>query len=217
MTIGIPGSKTRDNYFGIPTTYYEFIEGYLGANDIRILTVGGPLFTDIDLLVLPGGADINPLRYGQVPSFATDEPDIIKEYFDVHMLPRYVAHGTPIFGICRGMQTIAVHFGYRLIQDMYHETNTSNDPYGPVHKIIRTDAPSGKKIDVNSRHHQSVYVPRDDNGVITVLAHHEKITTHVEAIKIKDMPICGVQWHPESCSSRDSIMYAVELAKSILK
>lgn len=189
MTVGIPGWLQGPNSFGATITYIEFARESLGAEDIRILFPDSPIWTDLDVLLLTGGADINPSRYNEVPGFHTDKPDILKEYFDVHVLPRYIEQRTPIFGICRGMQTLAVHYGASLIQDMWHETNKSENTSEGVHglKIINDDK---KKVKVNSRHHQSVYRPTDP---IRILATHSSMYHHVEAIRIQDYPAIGVK------------------------
>jgi putative glutamine amidotransferase len=216
MTIAIPGWQVEKASFGIPISYYEFIKNYLNADDIRILPVNPPIFTDIDLLVLPGGPDVNPLRYGAVPELSTGDPDVVLEHFDTYILPKYIEHGIPVFGICRGLQTIGVHYGCSLHQDMWHETNESTNPYEAVHGIKRLEAPKGNVIKVNSRHHQSLFVPEENKSVV-VIATHEKHEEHVEAIRIKDKPVVAVQWHPESLNNYAGIMYAVELAMSVIK
>jgi len=102
MTIGIPGWLVGPNSFGVGINYMEFAKESLGGEDIRILLPDSPIWTDLDLLMLTGGADVNPSRYNEPPGFYTDKPDILKEYFDVHVLPQYIEQRTPIFGICRG-------------------------------------------------------------------------------------------------------------------
>ena len=213
MTIGIPGWLVGPNSFGVTLSYIEFAKEYIGGEDIRILLPNSPVWTDLDLLLLPGGADINPSRYGEVPSFQTDKPDIIKEYFDVHVLPQYIEQRVPIFGICRGMQTLCVHYGAKLIQDMWHETNESADPYKGVHtlKIIGDDK---KKPKVNSRHHQSVYRP--DSNII-VLATHGAYNHHIEAVRIQGYPAIGCQWHPEDLNESSGLDYTLKLITEILR
>lgn len=58
---------------------------------------------DVDLLVLPGGADVNPLNYNEFPHALTGKPNLAIEYFDKFILPKYIESNTPIFGICRGL------------------------------------------------------------------------------------------------------------------
>jgi hypothetical protein len=102
MTIGIPGWLVGPNSFGVTIPYIEFIREHLDCSDLRILSPDSPIWTDLDLLILTGGPDVNPSRYGEPPGFYTDKPDLIREYFDVHVLPRYIEEHVPIFGVCRG-------------------------------------------------------------------------------------------------------------------
>jgi putative glutamine amidotransferase len=214
MRIAIPGWMVGPNSFGVTIPYIEFMREMLVADEIMILTPDAPEYTDLDLLILPGGADVNPNRYGEVPSFYTDKPDPIKEYFDTFILPRYINNGTPIFGICRGCQTLAVHFGGRLIQDMYHDTNPSDEPYKGVHHLRVLDKPAAK-VKVNSRHHQSIN-PRSLEGLnVNVLATHANIPHHVEAIRIQGHKIAAVQFHPEDLNDSTGVQYALSLIKSI--
>lgn len=215
MTVGIPGWLIGENSFGISLPYLEFIRNNIPSPNIRILLPETPVIKNLELLILPGGADINPMRYGQMPMFTTSRPDPIKEWFDVYVLPRYIENNVPIFGICRGMQAIAVALKGSLLQDMYHETNSSDDPFEAVHEITIRETPS-RKVKVNSRHHQSVLEYPEDNPFIQVLAVHKK-TEHVEAIRIKDKPIVGVQWHPEDMYNEDGLKYTRELLNSIIK
>lgn len=101
-----------------------------------------------------------------------------------------------------------MHFGAKLIQNMWHETNKSEDPCSGVH-FLNVLADGSKKVKVNSRHHQAVYLP-DPNGPIKVLAVH-KDKKHVEAIRIEGKPIIGVQWHPEDCNEDTADDYLMSL------
>jgi len=214
MIIGIPGWLVGPNSFGVTTSYLEFIKNYFECTDLRILSPDSPIFSDLDVLLLTGGADINPERYGEMPSFDTDKSDLLKEYFDVHILPKYIEQKTKIFGICRGCQSIAVSFGGSLIQDMYHETNKQEDPYSGVH-FLHVDNLPNLKVKVNSRHHQSIRLPYKDSDVC-VLATHKDIRWHVEAIKIKGYPAYGVQFHPENLNELSGMKYTESLIKQLL-
>jgi putative glutamine amidotransferase len=156
--IGIPFWRMGDNSLGVTLPYYTYFErfGYIVVLN-PMVEPNQELYTDIDLLVLPGGADILPERYNHMPSLFTGKPDLIKDYFDMHVLPRYIADtDIPIFGICRGFQSIAVHFGYPLIQDMYHETNKPDKRWENVHKLsvnsafVEEMAKFNEKIEDNS-------------------------------------------------------------------
>ncbi len=149
---------------------------------------------NVDLLILPGGADVNPERYDCKPHALCQPSNLSLEWFDKNVLPKYIDANIPIFGICRGMQTLAVHFGAKMKQHM--SLPTSGDNRGTlVDKLVFFDNKGRevhKKYEVNSLHHQFVY----DSLNIEVLARDVK-TWAMEAMRIVDKNIYGVQWHPE--------------------
>lgn len=198
--IGIPAWKTGENSVGSTLSYVMFAEQY---GEVVFLMPNHEPRLDLDLLIVPGGPDIDPRSYGQRPSYMTGKPDLQKEYFDTIYLPQYLAARVPTFGICRGEQAIAVWAGGQLIQHMSHETNKPEDPYKCVHKInLDVNAfPRWREfskttlIEVNSRHHQAVMEGSLPENMF-VIARHEK-DGHVEMIAHKTLPIVGIQAHPE--------------------
>ena len=102
MKVGIVASVKND-MIGIPLSYAQYIKDYLGG-EIILLSPTSSFHNEIDLLILPGGYDVNPMRYGEIPEYETSPPDIQKEYFDLYQLPLYISERIPIFGICRGLK-----------------------------------------------------------------------------------------------------------------
>jgi len=205
--IGILGWKVGESSYGCTLPYIEFANQY---GMVRIITPQEPIDERLDLIIVPGGADVNPGRYGQAPHMQTSKSDPIKEYFDNFILPQYIDIGTPIFGICRGIQAIAVHFGAKLIQHMYHESNDDNR-YDGVHSISLTEPfraeflrthEGNKKITgnfkVNSMHHQCVSFHNfpDELEVIGLYSGKYEFRS-IEVIRHRELPIYAVQYHPE--------------------
>jgi len=209
MKVGIVGS-IRGDILGIPLSYAEYIKSVLGG-EIIILSQTSSI-QDLDLLILPGGADVNPERYGAIPDFNTGTPDILKEYFDIHHLPLYISKKTPIFAICRGFQSINILLHGTLIQDMYHETNTKDNPYDAVHPVFDYKDKNRAVFKVNSRHHQAIDILGD--GLIPLL-HHKDET--IEAFWHNDLPIFGVQWHPEDLYDIDSTEWIKNKLNTIME
>jgi gamma-glutamyl-gamma-aminobutyrate hydrolase PuuD len=217
MIIGIPGWLVGPNSFGLTLPYINFCREWLECSEIRILLPYSPIYTDLDLLILTGGADVNPARYtDDVPSFYTDKPDLLKEYFDVHVMPKYIEQRTPIFGICRGLQTLSVHWRCQLYQNMWHETNSADNPSRGVHNLRVLSEPNNKKIKVNSRHHQSAII-LTDHPIVKILATHSSQYNHIEAIRIQDYPITAIQYHCEDLDEISGIEYALKLINEIIK
>lgn len=97
--IGIPGWKLGDNSFGCGVNHLDFISKF---GDPRILFPQDDN-VDLDLLYLPGGPDVAPSRYNQIPGFYTSNQDVFRQYFFDNCLPKYIDKGTPVFGVCLGI------------------------------------------------------------------------------------------------------------------
>ncbi|MCD8249864.1 MAG: gamma-glutamyl-gamma-aminobutyrate hydrolase family protein, partial [Lachnospiraceae bacterium] len=65
-------------------------------------------------LLLPGGGDIHPSRYGQPDSGAQDIDEELDEV-QFSLLDTFVRAGKPVLGICKGLQIINVYFGGDLL------------------------------------------------------------------------------------------------------
>jgi gamma-glutamyl-gamma-aminobutyrate hydrolase PuuD len=211
--IGIVAYPINGGY-GIPTSYLNFFSKFGHVTMITHNEVD--VRYDLDLLVLPGGPDVDPARYLD----NTDELSLFigkscpfRERFDRVLLPKYIDAGISIFGICRGHQSLAVYFGGTLTQDMYHETNDT-DRTKLVHDVVLipkldidtlkinnlSSTPNTFKI--NSIHHQTVKVKPEGS---TVLARHSK-DNEIEALTYYPYyPAHTVQFHPEEIHDEFSI------------
>lgn len=144
-------------------------------------------------LLLPGGGDLEPWRYGQANTASRNlEPR--RDALELRLLERFTAQGKPVLGICRGLQTVNVFFGGTLIQDLPgHSAVDGRDRLHPVRS-----APSalgrlcGKETVVNSAHHQAA--DRLGSGLEAVQWAADGV---VEALEHRTLPVWGVQWHPE--------------------
>lgn len=209
--IGIVGWSLGENSFGVTKTYLQYFSQY---GQVEIITPSNSIRKDLDLIVLPGGADISPKTYGQYPGFLTGNPDVFKEHFMNINLPKYIENGSKIFGICLGLQQIGVHFGASMIQDisLYHEYSKERNDL--VHKIKisesilemmseedksmfikNTKEKKIKYIEVNSMHHQVINKEAFPDCLEALAISFDD--NYVEAIRHKELPIYGVQWHPE--------------------
>lgn len=205
--IGIPVSM--NNNIGISREYFEYFS-YFGD------VIGLPLSTTlmpIDLLVLPGGSDICPSRYAANRFFSYGgNPSRFLEYFDTKVLPLYVKALEEkklkgIFGICRGLQTLNVHFGGTLYQHLLDEpTNLETERYKQIQTGLVYNLKGiwdGKEeIKYNSMHHQAinklpdVLIPTIVNKIATYTTEGGAVKL-IEGIRHKSLPIFGVQYHPE--------------------
>lgn len=219
--IGIPISKLGENSVGLTLSYLEYASQF---GEPILLLPDSSFRPDLDLLLLQGGADCDPSRFGEFPGYFTGKPDLHKEYFDRIMLPQYIANNTAILGVCRGAQSLNIALGGKLIQHMSHETNKPEDPYKSVHNIKlniidfwnhNEFSPQVRNFGVNSRHHQAID-PRFLGEGLSVLATHEKDNT-IELIAHNTLPIIGIQSHIEDCVDYDTVVLMENMVNRIMR
>jgi len=207
-TIGIiltPIAGTKS--FGINTAYIQY---FMKFGKVELINPMNNEVKPLDLLVLPGGADVDPKRYNAEPDFKCGKPNLFLERFDTKVLPKYYeALNTGvvknIFGICRGFQSIGVDFGNPLVQDFPFESSDYNDRGETVDKMLVGE----EKFNINSIHHQGFFTVNDQIEVIG----YSQNEGNIECFKVKDKRIWGVQYHPEELF-KDK--FTPNLIKSIL-
>ena len=170
----------------------------------------------LDLLILSGGADVDPARYGAKRSKACARTDGVRDAFEFALVAAARRRRLPIVGICRGCQLLNVAFGGTLWQDLPSEyTNVvkgirhgfgsylhpEKHPAAHTVRIVpgsRLAAVVGTKdLAVNSHHHQAV----------CELAPGFRVAAYspdgvIESIEGLDYPAWGVQFHPEAVAGR---------------
>lgn len=144
-------------------------------------------------LLLPGGGDLEPWRYGQ-PNIASRGLEPERDEMELRLLECFSAAGKPVLGICRGLQAINVFFGGTLVQDL--PGHSAVEGADRLHGV-RTAASflsriCGEEAMVNSAHHQAA--DRLGSGLEAVQWAMDGV---VEALEHRTMPVWGVQWHPE--------------------
>lgn len=146
-----------------------------------------------DALLLPGGGDMEPWRYGQSNTASRRlEPE--RDTAELMLLERFTAAGKPVLGICRGIQVINVFFGGTLCQDL--PGHSAVDGHDSFHTVRTARSPllavCGPLCRVNSAHHQAADAP--GRGLRAVQWAEDGA---VEAVCHDCLPVWGVQWHPE--------------------
>jgi len=210
--IGIVGWSTGPNSFGATKPYLHHLSLF---GDVIILPPTKTTYDFLDLVVLPGGADTLPTRYGMVPGYYNSDPDQYKEAFIDLNLQNYINAGIPIWGTCLGFQQLIVYFGGKMIQNIVGHSHSDVEKYGRGHEVneltfvpkyepfrdkmlkIRPRAP--KKIKVCSLHHQGIEFDEDKPNYglpecLDVIAYSEEL---VEFFRHKELPIAGGQSHVE--------------------
>lgn len=83
-----------------------------------------PVMDEVDLLILPGGPDLDPDTYGAKRTFTEKgfmQSDKEFDEFEKKVLTKALGLKLPILGVCRGVQSINAHFGGDLYQDLEAE------------------------------------------------------------------------------------------------
>jgi len=154
-------------------------------------------------LLLSGGADISPDRYGEAPHPQTTgiRPD--RDAAELALFAGAMARGLPVLGVCRGMQLMVVACGGRLHQHL--PDAVGHDGHRPApgrygDHLVTTAAGSrlrkllGERVDVRSYHHQGI-AETGDRLIPTAWAEDGT----VEAVEQPDRRFAlGVLWHPEA-------------------
>ncbi len=172
----------------------------------------------IDALVIAGGADVEPVRYGAASHPAVQPPRRDRDATELALVRAAVAADLPLLGICRGMQVMAVAAGGSLVQHVpdlvgserhcpaparYGWTPVVTSPGSVVAGIV------GEHLVVPCHHHQAV---ADAPGYVVSAVADDGLTEAIEATGARFR--VGVQWHPESTADARLVRALVASART---
>ena len=188
------------------------------SGDVRILEPSAgearQALAGVDGLMLTGGDDVAPARYGEPAHPTVVEAEPGRDEFELALIKDARARNLPIFAICRGIQVLNVACGGTLVQDIPTEVTGAlphrfavppHEPYFLAHevwidkdtllwKLMRERLSDADACEVNSRHHQAV--KRLAPGFRVAATAPDGV---IEAVEDPGAPFClGVQWHPEN-------------------
>jgi putative glutamine amidotransferase len=166
----------------------------------------------LDGVLLTGGADIDPARWGDERHPATYDVAPARDALEIELVSSALDGRLPLFAICRGAQVLNVALGGSLWQDIPSELPGSLEHTQkeareqPTHRVTvtgdgRLAAILGAlELEVNSFHHQALR--RLGRGLREVARAPDGV---VEAVELPDAPapVFGVQWHPEELTAHD--------------
>ncbi len=159
----------------------------------------------VDGLVLTGGADVDPRRYGAAPAERTSRPRVLRDEWEIALARAALDRDIPLLAICRGLQILNVALGGSLHQHLPEVTGHEGHQPAPgifgavdvnIAQGTRTAELTGPRVHVSCHHHQA----------ISRLAPGLKVTGQaddgtVEAVEVPGLVFAvGVQWHPEENS-----------------
>jgi putative glutamine amidotransferase len=192
--VGVTTSPKREA--GYYLTYGRAVEA-AGAEAVY-LPIGATSIAGLDGLLLPGGWDVDPARYGEKPDDKVGDIDPELDETEIRLFKEARERGLPVLGICRGQQVINVAMGGSLIQHLEgHEVRAFGRKHlahaaavDPASELGQ--AAGGREIQVNSLHHQAV---RSVASGLKQTATGDDGT--IEGLESDDGLIVAVQCHPE--------------------
>jgi putative glutamine amidotransferase len=171
-------------------------------------------------LVLCGGPDVDPARYGEEPHPAVYGVDPGRDAFEVGLVLAAQARRLPVLGICRGIQVINVAWGGTLLQHVPDRAGAV--PHGvPAGAGIRVTHP----VDVVAGSRLSAALGHATRIESCVSVHHQAVARLAEGLVVTARSADGlieaaepadpsawcvaVQWHPERSAAVDPAQQAI--------
>lgn len=207
--------QAQTGVWDVPASFLPkvYIDAVTDAGGIAVLLPPQPasestartLLSALDGLIVSGGADVDPRRYGQSPHERTGAPRTDRDDWEDHLLTAAIALDLPFLGICRGAQMLNVALGGTLVQhlpdvvgsDAYQpapaQFGEAEASVAPGSRLAALLGDHGDPLPIHVYHHQALdevapglrVTARTEDGVI-------------EAVELTTVPFgLGVQWHPE--------------------
>jgi len=209
ITCGTTSTAGQTPRFG---TNQVYVAAVVEAGGIPVLLVppaaarAAETLDRLDGLLVPGGADVDPSRYGARRSDMVLTTDPARDDLESACISEARRRGLPVFGICRGMQMINVVFGGTLYQDLATEfpgalCHATPREVGRSHleHDIRVregswfaEATGATALRVNSLHHQAV---KDVGAELVVTATSQDGV--IEGLETADRQTVAIQCHSE--------------------
>ncbi len=200
----------------LPATYAEAVRRAGGVPLVvpPLAAHAGETLGAIDGLLLTGGGDVDPSRYGATAGDRVAEVRPLRDEAELQLLRQAMDDGLPVLGICRGHQLINVVCGGDLHQhlpDVVENDRHKRVPGVFVEHSVAIDGATrlgsllGFRTTVKSHHHQAVRTLAPG-----LVASARASDGTVEALEADDGRfLLGVQWHPEEHDDHDELFRAL--------
>jgi putative glutamine amidotransferase len=211
----------------LPAVYFDAVTR---AGGIAVLlppqpangAIANRVLDGLDGLIITGGRDVEPARYGHDALATTDEAQPVRDEWEEQLLISAIERNIPFLGICRGLQVLNVATGGTLVQHLPDVIGSERYSVGNGKFAVNAATLEGNGIvpqlldatptlDVKSYHHQAVDELGD--GLVVTARTDDGTIYAVEAAGV-DFGI-AVQWHPEEDAVDDLRLFAglVDAAK----
>jgi putative glutamine amidotransferase len=214
VTVAVPGQQPEPAIAARKNQLYADAIARHGALPV-VLDATAPVaeraaaFWSMDGLLLSGGADIDPARYGQSLDGAIAlEPD--RDALEWEAWSTAADRGVPVLGLCRGLQAINVFSGGSLLQHVDGHAGAAWGHGPAATHPLRVDSASRLagwigglgSLDVNSYHHQGIRSADLADGLVASAWAESSAGDLVEGLEAADDRfVVGVQCHPERTES----------------
>jgi putative glutamine amidotransferase len=194
----------------LPVSYVDCVAA-VGGRPLLLPPADGPgadpfsaddVIDALDALVLVGGSDIDPARYGAEPEPATTGVSAERDSNELALLAAALRAERPVLAICRGLQLLNVHLGGTLVQNVpaavghgghqpalgcFAPTDVHIEPGSLLSKAM------GELATVQCSHHQAIDTLAP--GLVVTARAADGL---IEAVELPTATfVVGVQWHPE--------------------
>jgi putative glutamine amidotransferase len=173
-------------------------------------TNAGAILDSAGGLLLTGGEDVDPARYGAAPHSRLGAVNPQRDATELALIEAARTRCLPVLAICRGIQIVNVACGGTLYQDLPSERpsavehDSAGDRHTRTHEVTITAgsrlaaATGATTMAVNSYHHQAV--DRCGTGLHVTAVASDGV---IEAVETDDRAwwVLCVQWHPEDLTT----------------
>lgn len=206
MPARLSDADGADARVGLANAIFDDVAALVRAEGLDVVVVRDTDLSGFDGLVLPGGGDVDPARYGGDPSAPCYDVNAAQDELDLGILAAAIERGLPVLGVCRGLQVVNVALGGTLVEDLApgavrHTPGTDGcgelewtwHPVAVAAGSRLRDEMDADEIPVASGHHQAIRAL--GTGLVATAVAPDGV---VEAVEHESLPIIAVQWHPEA-------------------
>lgn len=153
---------------------------------------------EMSAILLSNGNDVGPL-FKDEPNRKINNSSAERDATEHKIISFAVKHSIPVFGVCRGMQLLNTYFGGGLVRDLTSICGNQDIHVNSRHEVKIVDSEWQGQLGMenaftNSYHRQAVTLSTLSDQLLPFALADKEI---VEGLYHPDLPIIGIQWHPE--------------------